>query len=258
MKEGLTIGRLARRVGMSPSALRYYEELGLLVPGRHTDAGYRLYDPQAEQILRFIRRAQRIGFSLADIRTLLGELSAKTPIDDQVIRVAEQRFIDLERRLTELLVLRHEMSLWLLELRENEPGRAGSSGQSLFDRLVDRVCDDAQNRPMPDQFLDWLIERTHCALSTSNVHTLLAALRWQHVHIWKEDETYQILVVSHDPAVKAALEALARLEANCHVHPPPNLEAHEEGFLFTASGENAFLFARLFLALEQGTKEIAP
>lgn len=69
----LTIGQLARRAGLRPSALHFDEAEGLLAPSAHSGAGYRLYSPAAEETLRFIQRAQRLGFALADIRALLGE-----------------------------------------------------------------------------------------------------------------------------------------------------------------------------------------
>jgi DNA-binding transcriptional MerR regulator len=247
----LTIGQLARRVGLQSSALRYYEELGLLIPARRSQAGYRLYDAEAEQTLHFIQRAQRLGFSLTDIRTLLDHTYDDTLSDERVVAIAENRLLDLERRLTEVAILRHELALLLIEFRERRLQRQDEPSRSLFDRLVDRVCEDDRYRPNPDQLLDWIIERTHCALGTSNGQHLLATLRDQHVHIWKEKDVYQILVVSRDPAVEDALRTLAQMEADCQVHIAPKLERHEEGFLFTARGENAFLFARLFLALEE-------
>lgn len=250
----LTIGELAKRAGLQSSALRYYEEQGLLIPARRTRAGYRLYDAEAEQTLHFIQRAQRLGFALADIRTLLDHAYADTLSDEQVVAIAEDRLFDLERRFTELAVLRREMALLLREFRERRPQRHGEPAPSLFDRLVDRVCDDDRGSPEPDRLLDWIVERTHCTLGTSHGGQVLTALRNQHVHIWKDKDAYQILVVSQDPAVEAALRALATLEETCQVHVAPQLERHAEGFLFTARGENAFLFARLFLALEETTR----
>jgi hypothetical protein len=88
-------------------------------------------------------------------------------------------------------------------------------------------------------------------LSIPDAQSLLDRLRGQHIHIWQEGKTYHILVISHDPAVEGALQALARLEVNCQAHTTPQLRQHPEGFLFSASGENAFIFARLFLALSQ-------
>ena len=80
---------------------------------------------------------------------------------------------------------------------------------------------------------------------------MLSALRGRHVHIWQEGEAYHILVVGREPGVESALRELARLESECHAHPAPQLAETDEGFLFTAHGENAFLFAGLFLMLEE-------
>jgi hypothetical protein len=61
-KKTLTIGELANRVGMRTSTLRYYEEQGLLTPQSRSPAGYRLYNPQDEQVLLFISRSNALGF----------------------------------------------------------------------------------------------------------------------------------------------------------------------------------------------------
>lgn len=237
----MTIGKLAKLAGVSTATLRYYEEQGLLKPSGRSGAGYRLYDSQAVNVLAFIQRAQRLGFSLADIRQLLP--GSKEPSPEVVTRVAEDRFLDLERRLTELKVLRHEMEAFLLDLRQEKPG------DRLFDKLVSRVCN--HDRPVPaGSTLDWLMDVTGCSLGSNDQRRLLAALEGQHIHLWREGESYSILIPTHDPATGAALAELARLEADCHAHPAPRLSKTEEGFLFRAGGEHAFLFAQLFLALE--------
>lgn len=246
----LTIGQLAKRLDLRTSALRYYEEQGLLIPAGRTDAGYRLYAPAAERTLRFIQRAQRLGFSLADIRTLLHALQTNSLDDETVTDLAEGRFLDLERRLTKLLVLRHEMELLLLDLQEKRGQTAGESSVSLFDRLLDQVCTSPLERGRSDSILGWLADRSDCVLASSDAQSLLEKLRGRHVHVWQKGEAYQILVVGDDPAVKDALEQLARLEALCQLHSPPWVVAHDEGYLFVARGENAFIYARLFLALE--------
>ena len=92
----LTIGQLARRVGMRTSALRYYEEQGLLQPAGRSASGYRLYHLDAEQDLRFIQRAQRLGFSLADIRIFLQGLRRGDLSEEAVVRVAEARYLALD------------------------------------------------------------------------------------------------------------------------------------------------------------------
>lgn len=245
----LTIGELARRVGLRTSALRYYEKEGLLEPTERSEAGYRLYAPEAEETLRFIQRAQRLGFSLSDIRALLPGAEAS---EARVVEIAEARLVELERQLTELRVLRHEMELFLLDLQDEAAASAAhGSAERLFDRLVERVCARPSGPQGARLTLQWLFDRTDCVLANLDEEDVLGALHGRHMHIWLDDGAYHILVVGHEPAAAAALRELARIEADCHAHPAPGLVVTEEGYLFTAHGENAFLFAQLFLALEE-------
>ena len=69
--ELMNIGAVAKATGLATSALRYYEQEGLLAPTMRSGAGYRLYDGKAVERVRFIRSAQGVGFNLDDIRTLL-------------------------------------------------------------------------------------------------------------------------------------------------------------------------------------------
>ena len=241
----LSIGQLAKRVGVRTSTLRYYEAEGLLTPAERTDAGYRLYAPEAEKTLRFIQRAQRLGFSLADIRTLLQPADAAT-----VVELAEERFWTLERQLTELLVLRHELKMVLDEYRDHLAQQDGRPADPLVDRVLDRICSLPDKKSSAQTALEWLIELGVCNLSSADGQELLNTLKGQHVHIWKTDNGYQILVVSHDPQVKNVLERLEQMESECQTHSHVYLSQHPEGNLLTVSGENAFTFARLFLMLE--------
>src|SRR5690606_23789083 len=188
----LTIGELAKRAGLRTSALRYYEREGLLEPAERTEAGYRLYAPEAEQTLRFIQRAQRLGFSLADIRALL---PGRDVSPEQVVRVAEDRFVELERQLTALRVMRHDLELFLLDLRRDVADQVDTP---LFDRLIDRVCARPAGPEGARLTLQWLFDRTQCRLAQLDEETVLNALRGRHVHIWQEEEAYHILVVGRE------------------------------------------------------------
>src|SRR5262249_29941929 len=66
----LPIGEVARRTGMRPSALRYYEEVGLIAP-QPRDGGQRRYGPDVFNILAVIEHAKRVGFTIAETRWLL-------------------------------------------------------------------------------------------------------------------------------------------------------------------------------------------
>ena len=71
MNAELTIGVIARQAGVNIQTVRYYERRGILAPGDRSSSGYRLYMPEAVQVIRFIRNAQGLGFSLAEISRLL-------------------------------------------------------------------------------------------------------------------------------------------------------------------------------------------
>ena len=247
----LTIGELAKLAGVSRSMLRYYEEQGLLKPDARTPAGYRLYAPSAAQKLLFIQRAQRLGFSLADIQVLLDGLERDALFDDTVARLAEERYLSIERQLTELLVLRHEMGAFLSDL--NARVRSGDGdARDLYQRLIRRVCGHEPNETPARETLAWLLDRTGCALASIERDELLKALQGRHIHVWRDDDSYKVLVPGHEPELEAALAAIARVEADCHAHRTPRLERTDEGFLFIAEGDEAFLFAQFFLDLEAG------
>ena len=67
----MRIGELAKCAGVNIETVRYYERRGLLAEPARTAAGYRRYNPDAAARLRFIKRAQRLGFTLQEIKDLL-------------------------------------------------------------------------------------------------------------------------------------------------------------------------------------------
>ena len=104
-----TIGKLARQAGVSIDTVRYYERTGLLAPGARLASGYRKYGALELARLRFIRRAQKLGFSLKEIRVLLG-LSAKRNVE-QIRRTAETKLADVESRISDLARVRDGLAL---------------------------------------------------------------------------------------------------------------------------------------------------
>jgi MerR family mercuric resistance operon transcriptional regulator/MerR family gold-responsive transcriptional activator of gol and ges genes len=71
MASQLTIGQLAKSTGVHIQTVRYYERLHLLGPAARASSGYRLYGPEEERRLRFIKNAQALGFTLREIAELL-------------------------------------------------------------------------------------------------------------------------------------------------------------------------------------------
>ena len=107
-------GELAARAGVNPQTLRYYERRGLLPEPARTATGYRVYDGGALRRLAFIRRAQRVGFSLAEIEVLL-HLAPDRSADCRDARaMAQQKVGDIDRQMEDLLAIRQT----LVELEE--------------------------------------------------------------------------------------------------------------------------------------------
>ena len=249
MTDLLTIGELARQLGVRTSTLRFYEQQRLLEPDSRSAAGYRLYRPEAATRVRLVQRAQRLGFALSDIGRLLSARNSGQLDDEAIIDIAEDRYFRLEKQVTERLVLQHELELFLQDLNRRDPS---PKPDSAFDKLLERVCADPSLKTSPTFVLDWLMARAHCNLTTPAGQAILAQLRGQHVHIWQEQGDYHILFVTQDPEVARSLEALAELEADCQTHTDETYQFAygDEGPVFVARGENAFIFARLFMALE--------
>lgn len=244
----LTIGELARRGNVSTSLLRYYEKEQLLVPSGRTEAGYRLYSRDAERTLRFIRSAQRYGFSLHDIGLIIGsDKQDKHAIN--LVALAEERFLDIERRLTEMLVQRHELELFLDDLNMHVEHREHAATEACYRDLLEQACDH-QHSGGRKTSLDKLVRRLHCNLVSTDWENVFADLRGQHSHMWREEEGYSIQFPSREPAVKAALERIAAGESDCEAHNQPEVIGGEQGPIFIARGDNAFLYAQLFMALE--------
>lgn len=105
----LSVGEVAERTGVSASALRFYEDHGLLHPER-TAAGHRRYPAEAIRRVSFIRTAQRVGVSLADIREALNSLpGSRTPTAKDWGRLAAGWKPMLDERIAVLTRLRDDL-----------------------------------------------------------------------------------------------------------------------------------------------------
>jgi len=244
----LTIGELAKQGNVATSLLRYYEKEGLLEPSGRTASGYRHYSPDSVRHLRFIRKAQRYGFSLNDIKMMRG-IAHTAGTGAEIKAIAEQRFIDIERRVTEMLVLRHELELFLDDLADLIDEEAGQEIGDRYRELMEQACGHEHDGNARSS-LQKLIERMSCNLAMNEWDRLLADLRGRHMHIWQEDNLYSTLFIGAGAKAQKSLDTLAKSESGCEAHEQPQVSKTDDGILFTASGKNAFLYAQLFLALE--------
>lgn len=102
MDEELTIGRLATAAGVNVETIRYYQRRGLVDEPYRPIGGYRRYPPSAASRLRFIKRAQQLGFTLEEVSGLLrledGQSCRETRLlAERKLAMIEERIADLTR-----------------------------------------------------------------------------------------------------------------------------------------------------------------
>ena len=111
----LKIGEVAKLSGVGIEALRFYEKSGLLERPARTEAGYRLYNEETLERLAFIRRAQVLGFSLAEIKQIIAERRAGASPCAHVREIVRRRLRELDERMAEMRRYRRELSAALDE-----------------------------------------------------------------------------------------------------------------------------------------------
>ncbi|WP_350336243.1 Cu(I)-responsive transcriptional regulator [Coralliovum pocilloporae] len=105
----MNIGEASSRSGLPAKTIRYYEELGLVVPDRRPN-GYRDYSDKHVHKLRFLQRARRFDFSVAECRQLLSLYEDQDRSSADVKAIAEHHLEDLDRKLGELRELRETLA----------------------------------------------------------------------------------------------------------------------------------------------------
>ncbi|HFB97511.1 MAG TPA: MerR family transcriptional regulator [Bryobacterales bacterium] len=99
---GLTIGKVAEAAGVNIDTLRYYERRGLIPKPARTHSNYRVYSPETISRVRFVKRAQALGFSLEQIRGLLELRTAQGARCEDVRRRAEEKIRELDAKIQAL------------------------------------------------------------------------------------------------------------------------------------------------------------
>jgi MerR family transcriptional regulator, mercuric resistance operon regulatory protein len=101
----MLIADAAGRAGVNPQTLRYYERRGLLRPSARRPSGYREYTPDDVKVVRFVKRAQELGFALDDVEALLALRHVRGP-RAAVRAIAERHVAALDRKIDDLQRMR--------------------------------------------------------------------------------------------------------------------------------------------------------
>lgn len=102
----MKIGEVASQAGVIIDTVRYYERRGLLAEPERRPSGYREYPPDTIRIIRFIRRAQDLGFTLDEIEELLTLRNGQSTSRREVRRIAASKLQDIDQKLAQLQAMR--------------------------------------------------------------------------------------------------------------------------------------------------------
>jgi MerR family transcriptional regulator, copper efflux regulator len=102
----MPIGQLAKSCGVNIDTVRYYERQDLLLPIERTAAGYRRYSNDSVKRLRFIRKAQGLGFTLSEIKGLLGLAENDVADCGDIRTAARNKIAELEPRIADMLKIK--------------------------------------------------------------------------------------------------------------------------------------------------------
>jgi len=135
----MRIGKVAAAAGCNIQTLRYYERRGLLRQPERTESGYREYPPDTVRIVRFIKRAQELGFTLHEIEELLRLRNGEAGRRRDVRVIAQAKMRDIEQKQARLQAM-HSALGGLLQSCTNR--RA-----SLSCPILDALNDGGEDRP---------------------------------------------------------------------------------------------------------------
>jgi len=98
----LHVADLARRAEVTPATVRYYARIGLLNPRRDDHNGYRRFSAEDLHRLAFVRKAQTLGLTIADIRAILEQIEDGLPVCTLVVELVRNRLDEIRRQRAEL------------------------------------------------------------------------------------------------------------------------------------------------------------
>ena len=125
--KSLTIGEVARQAGVGVETVRFYERQGLLAEPQRRASGYRQYDHEAVAVLRFIRRAKELGFTLKEIKARLDATATRAKVREQ----ARAKVADIEARIADLGRMRDVLT----KLIKKCHGNGSASGCPILETL---------------------------------------------------------------------------------------------------------------------------
>lgn len=106
----MRIGKVAKQVGITVEAIRFYEKKGLIEPPERNESGYREYPEDAVHLVSFIKKAKELGFSLKEIKELMSLRYKPGTTCGEVKEQTEQKIVDIDRKVEDLLRIKSALT----------------------------------------------------------------------------------------------------------------------------------------------------
>lgn len=134
--------RVAQRVGLPSRTVRYYDRIGLVSPHTRSAAGYRLYGPEDEGRLHFVRQAKRLGFSLDEIRELIAAAQRGScgELVPELERLLADKVVQIDTQIADLHAFRERLTAY----QAGRGSGCGCTGHGAF-------CGCLNDAPVPEE-----------------------------------------------------------------------------------------------------------
>lgn len=136
----ITVNKISKHTGISAHAVRYYSKIGLLKPRRNPDNGYRSFDRSDVVRVRFIRQAQKLGFSLKEVGEILKITDQVRSACHKVREMLQQRIAENRDKLRELGQLQKRMEHALTAWQTMPDADPGDDSVCRLIESVDGLC----------------------------------------------------------------------------------------------------------------------
>ena len=138
----ITVGRAARRTGLTEKAIRLYESRGLLETAKRTEAGYRTYSDEDIDVLRFIRQAKALGLRLEEIKDIIDLQRQGAQPCQKVLQLVDSHIGEIDRTIADLKALRQTLVKAQHAAKESSKNGEGA----VVCRIIESLRPDSEPR----------------------------------------------------------------------------------------------------------------
>lgn len=140
-----TIGKVAEITGCSLETLRYYEKIKLIGKAQRSLGGHRLYSPSNLELLQFVIKARKIGFSLAEIKELISLSSDESNDCENVFEITDRHLLAITKKISQLEQARDELSSLTSSCKTCCAGKSKAADCNIINALSRPIAQLSRN-----------------------------------------------------------------------------------------------------------------